>query len=244
MILDYGIAHLDKTWHVDEIKAPGYSRVYYLTKGLLYYESNGKQVTLKPGHLYILPSICGYRMSFGGFEEKVCMFLHMDLSPIIIENLIEFDLMKCPLISSYTKTIYLSIENKKKDMLFHLAECLPIVLENFADLKKVSREMMAVVDYITANLSEKIDIKHLADIAGYNTNYFIKLFKDTFGISPYQYVIRKRLQQSLPLLLEKYPISVAAEATGFSDSSSFSRAFKNYYAVKPSQFSNKDFRIP
>ena len=241
MILDYGIAHLEKTWQVEEIKAPGYSRVYYLNKGFLYYEGEGHQVTLKPDHLYILPSTRGYKISLGAFEEKICTYLHMDLSPIIVENLIEFDLAKNSLISSYINTIYLSIAEEQKDLLYQLAEGLPIILENFADLKKLSKEMTAVVDHITTNLSEKLDIKQLADIAGYNTNYFIKLFKDTFGISPYQYVLRKRLQQALPLLLEKQPVAAAAEAAGFTDSSSFSRAFKNYYSIKPSQFCDKYF---
>lgn len=239
MLLDYGITQLTNTWHVDEKTSVGFSRIYYLLEGEFFYYVNNQQFLLKPNHLYIFPSVGGYRISLAEKENNVCTYLHLDLSPLIVESLIDLDLSKDPFISSYTDTLCLAIKQTKKDFIYRLTECLSIIVEDMSECKKVSHEMSIVVDYIDKNLSDQIELSQLAELASYNTNYFIKVFKDTFGISPYQYIIRKRLYKSIQLLREKHAISYVAAAVGFADSCSFSRAFKSHFLVSPSQFFDK-----
>jgi AraC-like DNA-binding protein len=61
------------------------------------------------------------------------------------------------------------------------------------------------------------------------------LFKTTFGISPYQYVVQKRLVYARNCLQNGMIISDVAIKTGFADTPSFSKAFKKFFGIAPTK---------
>ena len=65
----------------------------------------------------------------------------------------------------------------------------------------------------------------------------IRRFKEGMGISPIEYVIRRRIRRGAELLRE-HPASIAetAFAVGFTDSNYFSRQFKRMMGVTPRAF--------
>ncbi len=56
------------------------------------------------------------------------------------------------------------------------------------------------------------------------------------GISFYQYVTQRRLVAAKNLILQNIPMEIVAGKVGFSDYSSFYRAFKSEYGISPRQF--------
>jgi AraC-like DNA-binding protein len=64
--------------------------------------------------------------------------------------------------------------------------------------------------------------------------HFIRLFKTTFGLSPYQYIVSKRLESARIKLQEGNSVVQTAYDAGYPDASSFSKAFKSAYGVTPS----------
>jgi len=81
---------------------------------------------------------------------------------------------------------------------------------------------------------ESLSLTSIARPALLSEFYFMRSFKIAFGISPYQYIIKKRLKKALALLQEKYTIQETANMVGFADVPSFSKAFKAEYKVSPS----------
>ena len=66
--------------------------------------------------------------------------------------------------------------------------------------------------------------------------HFHRIFQKTFNISPYHYSLKVRLNHAATLMAhQKYSITEAAMATGFSDISSFSKTYKKHFGVSPSQ---------
>ena len=61
-------------------------------------------------------------------------------------------------------------------------------------------------------------------------------FKNVFGISPYQYQIRRRLENAKLEILKGVSILDTAFAYGYADLASFSKAFKQAFGQSPSQF--------
>jgi AraC family transcriptional regulator len=73
-------------------------------------------------------------------------------------------------------------------------------------------------ELIDAQISNEITISDLAAVAGLSQFHFIRAFKDSVGLSPYQYVLSERVRRARDLLLN-FDLSIAevALAVGFSD---------------------------
>lgn len=93
-----------------------------------------------------------------------------------------------------------------------------------------------VQNFISENLSEPIDLDRLAKIAECGRFQFARLFKTTVGISPYRYVVRKRLEVAVHMLhRRKDSLAEISAATGFSDQSHMTRWIKRVYGVTPAK---------
>lgn len=87
---------------------------------------------------------------------------------------------------------------------------------------------------IDADISQKLAIGFLAKESGLSEFHFYRSFKEAFGISPHQYVMNKRMEQSMVLLREERSfIKEIAYRVGFNDVCSFTKCFKRYFKISP-----------
>jgi len=94
-----------------------------------------------------------------------------------------------------------------------------------------------VSDYIAEHFAEDIPLLTLAQIAGLSPFHFSRAFKESFGVPPHRYHMATRIERA-KMLLAKPGISVteAGLKTGFSETSSFSAAFRKIAQQSPSQY--------
>ena len=94
-----------------------------------------------------------------------------------------------------------------------------------------------VCDYIEAHLEENISNAMLAAIAGVSIFHFVREFKQSEGLSPHKYVMRRRVERSMELLAgTDLPLVKIAAAAGFSDQSHLARRFREYAGVCPRDY--------
>ncbi len=97
--------------------------------------------------------------------------------------------------------------------------------------------LQPVFDFIQDHLHQPLRIWELARIAGMSEKYFIFYFKQALGITPGRYIYQLKMNRARDLLQSRsYSIQQIAEMLGYPDPYSFSKAFKKYYKVPPSQF--------
>ncbi|MBO7217085.1 MAG: helix-turn-helix transcriptional regulator, partial [Clostridia bacterium] len=72
-----------------------------------------------------------------------------------------------------------------------------------------------------------------------NRSYISSVFKEKYGISPKHYLLNHRMNMAATLLQQQNRVNATAAAVGYSDTFIFSKAFKNYYGVSPSEYSKK-----
>ena len=73
--------------------------------------------------------------------------------------------------------------------------------------------------------------------------YFRRLFKEKYGISPMRYINVNRLKRAKNLLIEdEMSISEISQYCGFLDGYSFSRVFKKWVGISPSEY-KKDMQF-
>lgn len=101
--------------------------------------------------------------------------------------------------------------------------------------RDLCRRLIRGREYIDSSFRNQLSIEQVAREAAMSEFHFFRLFRKVFGMSPYQYILRKRLEYARTVLLQGCPVSQAAIECGFSDIYSFSKAFKQQFGISPSR---------
>jgi AraC family transcriptional regulator len=102
-------------------------------------------------------------------------------------------------------------------------------------------QMRAVARHIEERLSEKIPLVTLAKLARLSQPHFCRAFRQSFGVPPHEYHIRRRIEKAKTLLAEREAsVTGVGFALGYSHTSSFSVAFRKIAGQTPTEF-RRDF---
>jgi AraC family transcriptional regulator len=100
-----------------------------------------------------------------------------------------------------------------------------------------SRPLQRVIDYINEHLQDELSLAELARTAKLSPHHFATAFKASTGISPHQYVIKRRLDRARDLLRRnEHSISEIAYAVGFSSQSHLTANFRRTTGLTPRKF--------
>ena len=100
-----------------------------------------------------------------------------------------------------------------------------------------NRQCAAVRRYIDLHFKESLTLEQLAEEAHMNKYYLSHAFKREYGISPINYMIARRIDESKYLLTETdLSMSQIAQLLGFSSLSYFSQVFRKSQEISPMEF--------
>jgi AraC family transcriptional regulator len=99
------------------------------------------------------------------------------------------------------------------------------------------QQRQLIVEYIEIGLNRDLRLKELTELVRMGRSRFFKLFGNTFGMPPCQYLIRQRIEKAKYLLKRtNLEIGQIAEMTGFNSHSNFTSIFRKYVLVTPEQY--------
>jgi AraC family transcriptional regulator len=94
-----------------------------------------------------------------------------------------------------------------------------------------------VTAYIDEHLAEQIPLATLARLVRLSTYYFCRAFKQSFGVPPHRYHIKRRIEQAkIMLAARKHSVTEVGLTLGFSETSSFTAAFRKTTGQTPSSY--------
>jgi AraC-like DNA-binding protein len=109
----------------------------------------------------------------------------------------------------------------------HAASILP------RDEKRIS----AALRYIEVHADDPLDLDALAAVAAMSKYHFLRSFRRSLGVTPYQYLLRTRLRRAaLKLTTTAEPVAAIAYEAGFGDLSTFNAHFRRSFRQSPSAF--------
>ena len=97
------------------------------------------------------------------------------------------------------------------------------------------------VTFMEHNYQRELTVEEVADVCKLNRSYFSKLFKESMGCPPQEFLIRLRLSRAAEQIqTTKASIGNIAAACGYPNQLHFSRAFKKRYGVSPREWRNQN----
>jgi len=134
-------------------------------------------------------------------------------------------------------------KNYVKITSIHIASFLQLLLRrmNTVQSGKQSDWRNKIIEevklYINQHLHTKLNLNQISDTVSISPNYLSTLFKQITGQTLTEYIREVKLQRAGELLIETdEKISVIAEQLGFYDQFHFSRAYKRYTGLSPSNY--------
>jgi AraC family transcriptional regulator len=99
--------------------------------------------------------------------------------------------------------------------------------------EEVFRAMLNAKAHMDAHIMDNLSLEELSKQIGISKYHFLRVFKNTFGISPYQYQKRMRLLQARQELMLSHDILETAIRYGYFNVQSFTKAFKSAFGKTP-----------
>jgi AraC family transcriptional regulator len=133
---------------------------------------------------------------------------------------------------------YLLIDSLKTTLAIHLLRQYCVTkpkLSSYGD-KLSKSKLQQVTEYIHEHLEQDLKLIELAAIAQISPYHFLRLFRNSLGTTPHQYILQRRIEKA-KYLLQHSQLSIAeiASIVGFCDQSHFTRYFKRITGATPKQ---------
>lgn len=137
-----------------------------------------------------------------------------------------------------------------KESSFHLLGHLYLFFDYFIQSAKSTRltqsskmsdyYIQEAIHYMEQNFQNDISIEEIAAVCGINRSYLGKIFRNSIGRSPQEFLMNYRMVKAAELLkLTTLSIADIGTAVGYGNPLHFSRAFKNIYGVSPREWRNE-----
>jgi AraC-like DNA-binding protein len=103
-----------------------------------------------------------------------------------------------------------------------------------------ARHLVRAKDFADARHADQIDVGEMASAAGLSKAHFSREFHRTFGESPHQYLLTRRLERAAALLrMTDWTVGEICVSVGLSSVGSFTTSFKQTYGATPSEYRAK-----
>lgn len=108
--------------------------------------------------------------------------------------------------------------------------------EEIADLERLRRAR----DSLDRDYARRLNVPATARAAFMSTAHFSRKFVETYGETPYSYLLTRRIERAQTLLRQGAAVTEACELVGYTSMGSFSSRFTEVVGESPSQYRARD----
>ena len=245
-----GISYCDGTYKIDRKNSDVYC-VEYIIKGEGTIKINGQEFTAREGDIYILPK--GYDHLYFSDGKNPWTKIWFNIKGPLIDNLMQayklnniYHIKNLELKDLFYKMFFTAQEtNKPTEEIFQKASIIfhEILLRVYSKVeipKTINNETaLQLKQYIDSHIESNLSIKTLSNYVFRSPSQTIRIFKKEYGITPYDYLLSKKIETAKLLLINtNMPIKQIALKLKFADEHYFSNYFKLKTGYAPISFRN------
>lgn len=226
----------------------------YVVDGAAEYEIEGRTIITRRGDLiYHSPSQIHEVRTFPN-EDYICISILFDFgdTPYPVEQLLGQDRLLGNFAGhAVEKMLTQLITHYHQPGLAHHALCQGLLMQIIGELAswrqeqepktqgqhKIKTKMVLIRNHIANNFERDIKHQELERLSGLSRNYIIVKFRKAFGMTPFEYLTRVRIERAKELGIQtNMSIGEIANRVGYSDVHTFGRMFKHNMGISFSQF--------
>lgn len=222
-----------------------HSELIYYLRGSSLVRFNGESFLREQNSIHFLPKGQNNEYTVQTLEKAECIVIYFDTDcPVSARSFLQKFQNKVAVEALFKKLFSVWVAKNEG----YYFDCVALLYKIFAEMQRETylpekqyNLIKPAVDYIGENLlKEKTAVSALAQRCGISESYLKKLFVRNFGVPPVQYMIRLKLNYACDLLRSTlYTVSQTAELCGYANVYFFSRQFKEYMGVTPTEFIKK-----
>ncbi|UGA55869.1 AraC family transcriptional regulator [Vibrio sp. VB16] len=237
-----------ETEHIN-IKFPFFSLVYVIRGNGSYTDEKGKLYPLSPGcvfqrrpkimHTTVVNPHSDWQEYYLDCNEE--LYEHLSSMSLINRDIAVYSNAVCPGIKPDIESLMSQLQNANEEDVF---DAYLSFLNIMRTLLTSQDEATIPSDMITESITDfevryavRFDLKVYCVEKGWGYEKFRKTFKKHIGVSPKEYLIRKRMDEACRLLRStKKRISIIATDLGYASQYEFSNQFSKYFNVAPKHY--------
>ena len=224
-----------------------------ITHGQQKFQHNGASHNVGNGQIVIMPPDelhDGHALLDSGYQSRVFAIephWFSDLADLKQNGqIISFDrlIISDPVIFSQLVNLHCLL--MRPDLSQLAKDCLPLegfnqLFDRFGSLQRApsiplgNKSVDTLKEYLLANLAQPVRLEQLSELCNLSPTQFQRHFKAKMSMTPYAWLTRLRLEQSMKLLKSGACGTEVAHQVGYYDQAHFSKAFKLCYGISPSQ---------
>ncbi|QHW35247.1 AraC family transcriptional regulator [Paenibacillus rhizovicinus] len=245
--------HAPPHWGLTSRQLASY-QFQYVVEGAAEYEIEGRKIETRRGDLiYHSPSQAHEVRTFPD-EKYICISILFDFGdiPYPVEHMLGQDRYLGNFAGhAIEKMLTRLITHYHQPGAAHHAICQGLLMQIIGEIsgwkreqenktqgqQKIKTKMVLVRNYIADRFDRDIKHQELEELSGLSRNYIILKFRKAFGMTPFEYLTRVRIERAKELGIQtNMSISEIANRVGYADVHTFGRMFKQNMGTSFSQF--------
>ncbi len=215
-----------------------------------------KQKWIKPGHVSIIPAHQPREIFWQHEASLLSIYLDLNLMAQVAEDvnlsnveIVEQWTARDSFIQNLGSALQTEMNNRSVSELYveSMANLLAVhILRHYSTVQATSNDhhptlsehrLQEAINYIYAHIAQNMTLNSIAEVVQMSPGHFSRAFKQATGQSPYQYVLKLRVECAKTLLARsELSISEISYQLGFSSQSHFTSTFKRFLAVTPKAY--------
>ncbi len=223
--------------------------IHYIHSGKGILSLNEKKYEIGPGQAFIIPEGVSAYYEADHYDPWHYSWLHisgpmlnsvLEQAGLDLENPVYTPSQPCPQIDD---AIFAIIKNYEQPFftigkVYEIFNCFVSYSSSKKEIE-IDNQISYVkntIRFIRYKYSINIKVEDIADALGVNRSYLSRLFKEATGSTIQDYLLRYRMNEATKLLTNPdNSVSYVAFAVGYNDAFTFSKAYKRYTGISPSQ---------
>lgn len=239
-------------------KVVDYYLFHYVVSGRGVFSSHGEEYLLGPGDSFVIEP--EQLISYVSDETDPWHYCWIAFTGSQAEKLVEatgltpanpiIHIARNRHIPVLCRQIQMALKSKKPNAQLKATGYLSLLLGEYCEALTVpaasgvatdedsDRIVGQAIHYLTTQYAEPITIEMMAESLGYNRAYVSRMFKRHTKVTPVTFLLKLRVDKARLLLRERLELTIEqiAASVGFYDPLYFSKQFRRWYGVSPSEY--------